>query len=239
MPGVLFGCASESEHKDIRDSRFNGVFGLGYHGQSLIRKLGSKFSYCIGNLADPQYRYSQLRLGGGIDFEGDPTPMDVGGVYRVSLGSITVGGQMLDVRQHTAVIDTGTVKTRLAYGYFTMIQGKFRSILNGLGLKEITVYDDITRLCYRGRTGDMEEDLQGFPLVRFQFTYGGAALELDSRSLFSKGEWPKSYCLAMSPSIDREQTIIGLMAQQFYNMGFDIDGKKLYVQKVDCEYYEI
>ena len=45
------------------------------------------------------------------------TPVEVGGVYRVQLESITLGGERLPIRSHMAVIDTGTV--RLANGYFT------------------------------------------------------------------------------------------------------------------------
>lgn len=52
VPDVLIGSARESDHKDIDDSRFNEVFALGYHTESLVRKLGSKFPYCIGDLSD-------------------------------------------------------------------------------------------------------------------------------------------------------------------------------------------
>ncbi|PON99292.1 Aspartic peptidase domain containing protein, partial [Trema orientale] len=38
---VMFGCANESEHSIVNDTRFNGVFGLGYHSEYLVKKLGS------------------------------------------------------------------------------------------------------------------------------------------------------------------------------------------------------
>lgn len=47
------------------------------------------------------------------------TPVGVGGVYRVQLESITLGGERLSFRSHMAVIDTGTESTRLANGHFT------------------------------------------------------------------------------------------------------------------------
>lgn len=158
---VLFGCANESDYIIMNDTRFNGVIGLGYHSESLVKKLGDKFSYCVGDITDPTYPYSQLRLGGGIEFEGDHTPMEVGGVYRVSLESISIGGERLTISPHEAVIDTGTVTTRLAYGYYVMIQDKFRSILNGLGLRELVDINDHTNFCYRG---NVKTDLVGFPL---------------------------------------------------------------------------
>ena len=48
----VIDCASESDLKDIDDSCCNGVFAIGYHTESLVRKLGSKFPYCIGDLSD-------------------------------------------------------------------------------------------------------------------------------------------------------------------------------------------
>ncbi|XP_062081076.1 aspartyl protease UND-like [Humulus lupulus] len=231
---VLFGCANKNFHDRIRDSRFNGVFGLGYYRDSLAKRLGSKFSYCVGNVNDPNYPYSQLLLGDGIKFEGHPIPMVPGGVYRDSLQSISIGGEKLAIRAHTAVIDTGTLVTRLANGYFTTIKREIQTSLDELGLSEISYYNNNVQLCY---SGSIEKDLVGFPVVRLQFANNGA-LELERHSLFYVGEWgDDSFCLAMTPSIDRDMTIIGLMAQQHYSMGFDIDNERLYVQKIDCEYY--
>ncbi|EXB94875.1 hypothetical protein L484_022981 [Morus notabilis] len=94
-------------------------------------------------------------------------------------------------------------------------------------MKEISLYRDTTRLCYIGRTGNTEEDLNDFPEVRLQFAYGCVTLKLNSRHLFMKGEWSKLFCLAMSRHIDKEPTVIVLMAQQHHNIGFELDKERL------------
>jgi hypothetical protein len=87
---VLFGCSHRNGN--YKDRRFTGVFGLGSGITSVVNQMGSKFSYCIGNIADPDYSYNQLVLSEGVNMEGYSTPLDVvDGHYQVILEGISVG----------------------------------------------------------------------------------------------------------------------------------------------------
>ena len=89
-------------------------------------------------------------------------------------------------------------------------------------------------LCYHGI---MSSDLKGFPTVRFHFR-GGAELALEKDSMFYQPR-PDAFCMAVNPaSINNRYvnfSLIGMMAQQFYNVGYDIGRKQITFQRMDCE----
>ncbi|XP_056172594.1 aspartic proteinase CDR1-like [Syzygium oleosum] len=59
---------------------------------------GSKFSYCIGNINDPQYQYNELSLGNGAIMEGDSTTLETyRGLYYLDLQGISVGEKKLQI----------------------------------------------------------------------------------------------------------------------------------------------
>ncbi|KAJ6863323.1 protein ASPARTIC PROTEASE IN GUARD CELL 1 [Populus alba x Populus x berolinensis] len=94
------------------------------------------------------------------------------------------------------------------------------------------------QLCY---IGSVREDLSGFPVVTFHFT-NGAQLVLDTQSMFLHIA-PIVFCLAIGSSVVNEDnfknlSVIGMMAKQNYNMGYDIGQNKLYFQRIDCELLE-
>ncbi|KAL7193930.1 hypothetical protein ACSBR2_025550 [Camellia fascicularis] len=70
-------------------------------------------------------------------------------------------------------------------------------------------YSKSDRLCYMG---EVSRDLKGFPMITFHFARG--ASEEDNLS------------------------IIGIRAQQYYNVAYDLDAMKLYFQRIDCQLVE-
>lgn len=79
--------------KENHDYNFNGIVGLSDDGTtfSLVRQLGSKFSYCLGNINDPYYNYNRRILGNRSIFEGSSTPIYMDGDYFLSLEGISLG----------------------------------------------------------------------------------------------------------------------------------------------------
>ncbi|GAV74993.1 Asp domain-containing protein [Cephalotus follicularis] len=241
VPNVLFGCGHENGN--FIDHQLTGVLGLGFGKTSLVTKLGTKFSYCIANIYDPSYSHSKLIIGNHARIEGDSTPLEViYGNYYLTLESISVGGKMLDIDPNVfkmkirgksgVVIDSGSSGSWLVKDVFEALRHEVESLLD---MMLIRYWYKSWTLCYRGT---VSQDLLGFPAVTFHFA-GGADLVLDSGSLFFQ-PWPHAFCMAIFPSLVQGDNvtglnIIGIMAQQYYNVAYDIDGKKLSFERIDCE----
>ncbi|XP_010548583.1 PREDICTED: aspartic proteinase CDR1 [Tarenaya hassleriana] len=240
---VVFGCGHDNG--DQMDTEFTGVMGLGSKRTSLAVQLGSKFSYCIGDLTDKDYSFNQLVLGEEADILGDPTPIETkSGIYFVNVGSISVGSRQLEIEPGAftrrgprtgVILDSGTLFTWLADSAYRELYNEIKTLLDG----QLERYWYRDYLCYNGR---VTEDLIGFPTVTFRFS-GEAELALEATSLFY--QMPKSeayqdvFCMAIRPTKDqgvqfKDFTAIGLMAQQYYNIGYDLKDQKLYLQRVDC-----
>lgn len=235
IPEVIFGCAYDN---DAYDGEPSGIIGLGPSNISLVTQLGSRFSYCLGRIMDPDYTHSVLVLGEGVDLEGDSTPLEViNDLYHLTLESISVGEKQLEIDPSTfkrtpegkggVVIDSGTTLTFLVQDGYEPVASEVKSLLDG---ELERVYDDLysSNLCYKG---DINRDLAGFPVVTFHFA-GGAELALDINSFFQENG-KEEFCLALQES--QEMNIIGIMAQQSYNVGFDISGKNAFFQRIECQ----
>ncbi|KAK6248168.1 hypothetical protein QUC31_019733 [Theobroma cacao] len=242
---VIFGCGSNNGDLQRSNRLMSGVFGLGYLRTSLATRL-AKFSYCIGgNVSDPSYIYNKLVLGDGAGVEGDSTRLEViDGDYHVLLEGISVGEEKLPInpnifrrtgRDSGVVIDSGSVSTWMVKEGYDALFNKVQSLLNPWLTQSSIQLDpdlDLVAVCYNGT---INQDLEGFPTVTFHFV-GEAELVLDTSSLFAQIE-PDRFCLAVLP-IDGNQTIIGLMAQQNYNVAYDINENKLSFLRIDCQLLE-
>ncbi|KAK3008201.1 hypothetical protein RJ639_015371 [Escallonia herrerae] len=82
ISNVLFGCGHEIERLN---GQTRGVLGLGPRPPSVAKYLGSKFSYCVGNISDPQDTDSQLIIGDGAIIDGNLTMLDA---YEVKRGEV-------------------------------------------------------------------------------------------------------------------------------------------------------
>ncbi|KAH9768776.1 peptidase A1 domain-containing protein [Citrus sinensis] len=209
---AVFGCGQSTNE----EFALSGVFGLGFDRVSLVSQLNSSFSYCIGRLYDSNYLHNKLILGqGAIIDEGDATPLQViGGLYYVTLESISVEGIMLDINPSIFRRDDSDVD---------------RSLMRS--------YSESNKLCYYGI---MSRDLAGFPTVRFHFA-GGAELALGIDSMFHQPR-ADTFCMAVNPTIIDDQhmkySLIGTRAQQNYNVGYDIGRKQMTFQMTDCEFLD-
>lgn len=244
VPRVLLGCGRNLE---VDKGQYNGVFGLGAGREtSLITQLGSQFSYCVGNIMDPHYPYNQLSLGDGAIMEGDSTPLESShGRYYITLEGISIEGKLLEIDRRIfgrtamvdngVILDSGTTYTWLAQDAYNALSEEVQSLFREM----LQRYKGMpNQLCYIGR---VREDLSGFPAVTFHFA-NGAQLVLDTQSMFLHIA-PRVFCLAMGSSAvngdnSKNLSVIGIMAQQNYNVGYDIGQNKLYFQRIDCELLE-
>ncbi|XP_059636144.1 aspartic proteinase CDR1-like [Cornus florida] len=246
VPNVVFGCGHENKNSGI--GKMSGVLGLGPYYVSLPYQFGSRlFSYCIGNIDDPHYNYHQLIIGEGAKIEGYSTPVTTyRGFYYVTLEGISLGEKRVNIDPTTfkrdslgkggVIIDSGSTWTFLAKDGFEPLSREVQELIGGV-LEPVAPTDQDGRghLCYKGI---LSRDLKGFPVVTFHFA-GGADLGLDITSLFQQ-DGPDVFCMAVlgSDDEDRGTSVIGIRAQQYYNIAYDLNYMKLYFQRIDCELLE-
>lgn len=204
--------------------------GLGTGSLSLANQFAQRFSYCLGNISDPSYDYNYLILGDGAQLLGHSTPYEVSGQhYDVTIEGINIGEKKIDLDPNVfankndsglVLIDSGSESTYLADKAFSSLANEVRSRMDGL-LTETRYYIKKTAVCYNGV---VTRDLAGFPLVTFKFA-GGAQMSDDI------------FCMTVYPSSNARVSfsIIGVGAQQNYNVGYDLDKKLIYFLKTDCE----
>ncbi|KAH7834103.1 hypothetical protein Vadar_012760 [Vaccinium darrowii] len=238
---VVFGCGTENQGITGIAS---GILGLSAKKESLFSQMGSsKFSYCIGSLDDPNYEYNHLIIGDGAKVEGYSTPLQVfGNSYCLTLEGISVGDKQLDINQSIfkrsasgvggVIIDSGTAATYLDRGAYDPLREEVRSVV-GTILQDVFVEGQPDWLCY---DGEVSQDLIGFPVVTFHFA-GGADLVLDVDAMFHQLR-EGLFCMFVWPTAFRDPSIIGVRAQQHYNIAYDLNEMNLYFQRIDCELLE-
>ncbi|KAG4990632.1 hypothetical protein AAZX31_09G056100 [Glycine max] len=242
IPDVLFGCGHNIGQDT--DPGHNGILGLNNGPDSLATKIGQKFSYCIGDLADPYYNYHQLILGEGADLEGYSTPFEVyNGFYYVTMEGISVGEKRLDIAPETfemkknrtggVIIDTGSTITFLVDSVHRLLSKEVRNLL-GWSFRQTTIEKSPWMQCFYG---SISRDLVGFPVVTFHFA-DGADLALDSGSFFNQLN-DNVFCMTVGPvsslNLKSKPSLIGLLAQQSYSVGYDLVNQFVYFQRIDCE----
>ncbi|KAJ1433563.1 Xylanase inhibitor, C-terminal [Sesbania bispinosa] len=246
VPNLILGCG----HKLSISSNgypyqgINGVFGLGSGSFSLLPSFGKKFSYCIGNLRNTNYKFNQLVLGDKANMQGDSTTLNIiNGLYYVNLEAISMGGRKLEIdptvferstrdNNSGVLIDSGADHTWLTKYGFEVLSFEVENLLEGILTQN--KHNPYT-LCYNGVAS---RDLGGFPVVTFHFAEG-AVLDLDVTSMFIQTS-ENEFCMAVLPGNyfgdDYESfSSIGMLAQQNYNVGYDLNGMRLYFQRIDCE----
>ncbi|KFK29561.1 hypothetical protein AALP_AA7G150000 [Arabis alpina] len=235
--GIVLGCGRHNSGF----AQFSGVLGLGPGKFSIVtRNFGSKFSYCFGSLTDPTYPHNILILGNGAKTEGHPTPLRIyQDRYYLDLQSISLGEKLLDIEPDVfkrygskggTVIDTGCSPTILAREAYDTLFEEIDFFL-GEVLRRVQDWHQYTNPCYEG---NLKLNLYGFPVVTFHFA-GGAELALDVESLFVSSESGDSFCLAINVNTFDDMSVIGAMAQQNYNVGYDLRKMNVYFRRTDCE----
>ena len=239
IPNLVLGCANSVGGFGGQSS---GILGLAADKISLVNQVGSKFSYCFGPIRDPQYSHNQLIFGDGAIIQGSSTPIEIlAGLYFLTLESISVGEKKLDILPEVftmtpagkggVMIDSGTTLTYLPRGAFDPLDAEVRRLMDGL--VQLVSRPSFAAPCFNGV---INRDLVGFPVVTFNFA-NGVDLALDVESLFIETS-PNQFCMAVLPSIANDMTIIGVMAQQNYNIAYDLAGSSVSIERIDCELLE-
>jgi hypothetical protein len=112
---------------------------------------------------------------------------------------------------------------------YKLLYNEIQNLFRG-SLRQARIAKFPWMLCY---FGSVSRDLIGFPVVTFHFA-GGAELVLDSLSFFQQmGD--HVFCMTISPisEIGLDLSVIGLLAQQSYNVGYDQVNSLIYLQS--CE----
>lgn len=243
VANIEFGCGHNIRYNV--DPGYNGILGLGLNSgnYSLASQIGQKFSYCIGSLTDKYYSYNQLILGEGADLEGYPTRFQVRyGLYYIAMEGISIGDKRLDIAPRSfemkengtggVIIDTGCTLTYLVDDVYKLLYKEVRNLLRMFTQTVISNFPWL--LCYYG---SVNRDPVGFPVVTFHFSEG-ADLVLDSLSFF-KQVMDNVFCMTVGPineaGIGNVPSVIGLLAQQSYNVGYDLVSGFIYFQRIDCE----
>ncbi|KAK7281159.1 hypothetical protein RIF29_08893 [Crotalaria pallida] len=242
VSNIRFGCGHNIVHNN--DPGYNGVLALNNARHSLASQVGQRFSYCIGSLTNKNYNYNQLVLGEGADLEGYPTSFQaLHDMYYITMEGISVGEKRLDISPQAfevntdgtggVILDTGSTLTYLVDDVYDIVSKEVRNLI-GLTFKEVRINKIPWWLCY---SGSVSRDLVGFPVVTFHFAKG-AELTLDSESFFEQLT-DDIFCMALAPtsgtSITSKPSVIGLLAQQSYNVGYDLINHLIYFQRIDCE----
>ncbi|KAK3008203.1 hypothetical protein RJ639_015373 [Escallonia herrerae] len=241
ISNVLFGCGHEIEGLD--DYQARGVLGLGPSPTSLTMQLGSKFSYCVGNISDPEDTDGQLIIGDDARVDGNFTQLDMyDGFYYLTLLGISFGGKPLDIDPQIfqrsqvgrggVIIDSGVTLTFLDERAFDPLVTEVQNFIDGLNLER--KWNGGLPLCYKGI---LSQDLVDFPAVTFHFA-GGTDLLLGTESLFLNAS--RYFCLAVTKVKDRNTpwgaSMIGVIMQQYLNVGYDLLAKRLSFMPLNCAF---
>ncbi|KAK3028576.1 hypothetical protein RJ639_039267 [Escallonia herrerae] len=238
---IRFGCGRVIQEPD---PQLSGVMGLGYAETSLANQLANKFSYCIGNIHNPDYSYNRLILGDGAIIRGDSTPLEVYKTfYYLTLEGISVGDNRLPIDPHVfqrsrhghggVLIDSGTEWTYLVRDAYETLTGEVERII-GAKLMRAYLPNSPEQLCYYG---DVNRDLVDFPVMTFHFG-GKANFKLYRENLFEpiiQG----GFCLSIdvaNGNTPRDANVIGVVAQQYHNIAYDLSTMTLSFYTIDCRY---
>ncbi|XP_042492996.1 aspartic proteinase CDR1-like [Macadamia integrifolia] len=232
---VVFGCGIHNQVS--AHGLLGGILGLAATKVSVVSQLGGrKFSYCLGNSSDPSSKGNVI-IGEDAHIAGFTTPFTFYKSYQVYPVEIKVGSKSLDLppwafgAPASVMLDSGTAYTFLPQVVHDKIADAISQTLKSFKVQPIP--PPIPGLsCYNGNIG---RDLNGFPTMTIRFR-GQAELVLEKWSIFiPKGE--DSFCLAFAPAVGRNsESLIGGMAQQFYNFGFDFDTMELSIIHSVCIY---
>ncbi|CAM8886732.1 unnamed protein product [Rhodiola kirilowii] len=243
IPSVVVGCANQNKAvlKDGQQGQISGILGLGSRSESLIHKVGKRFSYCVGNINDVAYPFNHLALGEAARLEGYSTPMHLGAHdYLITLEGISLGDKRLGVTRETfqggqwvragVMIDTGTTYTYLATQGYLALKNEVAGLMEGL-LEQVADGKYELGLCYKG---DVRRDLKGFPVVTFHLAEG-VDLVVDVDGIFRQVD-SEAFCMAVVDAGENMGfSILGILAQQYYNVGYDVDRQRIFFERIDCQ----
>ncbi|XP_042505793.1 probable aspartic protease At2g35615 [Macadamia integrifolia] len=233
---VTFGCGINNKFSS--QGHLAGVLGLSATNLSLVSQLQGdgpqQFSYCLGNASDPSSKGNVI-IGPYAETSGQTTLFTFDNLYHVNPIEIKVGSKSLNLSPKVfgppgnVILDSGTIYTFLPPKVYRKLAHAIRKSIRSFKVHSIP-HPRPGMLCYKGNIG---RDLNGFPTVTIRFQ-GNAELVLERWSIFIN-DGKERFCLAFaSTGGSIRRSIIGTMAQQFYNFGFHIDTQELSIIRSVC-----
>ncbi|CAN1166751.1 Probable aspartic protease At2g35615 [Linum perenne] len=239
VPNFTIGCSSSMTGVEILGQQFNGILPLGItknHENSLVAMFGYKFSYCVGSIVDRSNLYNHLSISDGAYLQGDSsTRLQLKhGKYFVFVSHITLDDKAMDIGSDVMTkfsyyygveIDSGAELSFLYTEVFDVVKAEVSKMAESLlvGVPAKSPYE----LCYKG---SVYREARDFPPIGIQFVKEGELI-LDNFGMFKQVEDDK-FCLAFLRT--DSVSLIGMMAQQGYNIGYDLVRKRLYIKDTDC-----
>ncbi|KAM7474299.1 hypothetical protein LguiB_021542 [Lonicera macranthoides] len=213
ISNFVFGCAHD--FKENHNYSYNGIVGLSGDGATFSLET-DQFSKVV----------QLLYMWTAIIFEG------------ISLGEtkLNIDANIFKYTEKGTsgvLFDTGSTYTYLARIAFETLIAALQTLMDGhLQRFYSSSYPD--HLCYKGI---INRDLEWFRGLIFHFAEG-ADLVVPPDNMFLQNRRDNTFCLAVqsSESISLgNQSIIGALAQQYYNFGYDLTTNRLYFEKIDCQ----
>ncbi|XP_054797536.1 aspartyl protease family protein At5g10770-like [Prosopis cineraria] len=224
----LFGCGQNN--RGITFGGAAGVLGLSRHPISFIQQTAEAynkvFSYCLPS--NPSY-VGHLTFGSdGVSKDVQYTPIsnipELTSLYGISIIGITVGGINLTSVTSTlssakAIIDVGTLITRLSPSVYTALRSEIRRRMAMYPMaSEMSILDT----CY---------DFSGYKTVMFpkiSLVFGGGVkLDLAASGIFIAVS-PKQVCLAFAANAREDDIIIlGSVQQKTIEVVTDLNDERL------------
>ncbi|KAG0498718.1 hypothetical protein HPP92_003409 [Vanilla planifolia] len=242
---VLFGCTHESN--GTFDAAGAGLVGLGGGQLSLVAQLGDaighKFSYCLPPI-DNNSSNGRLKFGSQA-VNTDPNAVSTSIItgtpdtfFFLNLESIRVGNETEAIAVKPAqvgshggniIIDSGTTLTFIDD---ESLQSLISRLTNSVKMPQVSDPDGLFTLCFEDSDG-VESAQSKLPDITFHFS--GADVVLKPSNMFVKID-EKILCLGLlsSEGMDSEIGIFGNIAQQNFNIAYDLDAKTLTLAPADC-----
>ncbi|CAN0920374.1 Aspartyl protease family protein 2 [Linum grandiflorum] len=144
-------------------------------------------------------------------------------------------GQMLDISSQVfrkmyregVAVDSGTEVTMLSTEAFDVVVTEVKKLASSI-LTEAPKHG-VFETCYKGL---VNVEATGFPVMGLHFM-DDAVLEIDHRGMFLQVD-SNTFCLAFLRS-SLDLNIIGMMAQQSYNVGYDLKESRIFFEDIDCQ----
>ncbi|KAK1582384.1 hypothetical protein Q3G72_014473 [Acer saccharum] len=206
---------------------------------STFAKMPCNHTLCLNCSPSDECNYSVTLVLGGAVIEGYSTPLEIAnGLYYLILEGISIGEKRVEIDSEIfkrtssndgVFIDSGSTYTWLTPTAYQAVRREIEGLCKGLLTRLPYPWAPDGYLCYFGK---VSRDVEGFPAMTFHFAEG-ADLVLDVYGMFLQVE-AHVFCLAILPSEDRK-SLIGMIAQQNYNVAYDLGKSRLYLQRIDCE----
>ncbi|GJN38810.1 hypothetical protein PR202_gb27885 [Eleusine coracana subsp. coracana] len=222
-----FGCGERNKGLFGRTA---GLMGLGRGKSSLTVQAAAKyrgvFAYCLPATSSATTGFLDFGPGApAANARVTPMLVDDGPTfYYVALTGIKVGGRLLPVPASVfsaagALVDSGTVITRLPPKAYEPLRAAFAAGMEKLGYKKAPAFS-ILDTCY-----DLSSAAQGgsvaLPAVALVFR-GGACLDVDASGILYVADLSQA-CLAFAANQeDTDVAIIGNTQQKTYGVVYDI-----------------